>query len=355
LDPKLPATESEVERVRPHRLSDYELASRLSYFLWSSMPDHKLFELAEQDALHDPATLERQVQRMLADKKAEALVANFAPQWLNLQLLDQAAPDPQRFDTFNEKLRADMRRETELLFTAIIREDRSILEFLCADYTFLNRRLAVHYGRTDIDDDLFVRASLNDTPRRGMLTHASILTLTSNPGRTSPVKRGKWILENILGTPPPPPPANVPALEETARLAPDLTVADQLALHRSKPECATCHKTMDPLGLSLENFDPIGRWRELDGKHPIEASGELPTGESLRGPVELLALLNERSRQEKFCRTLTEKMLTYALGRGLLYDDRCAVDHITKALKQNGYRFSVLVKEIVKTDAFLMR
>jgi hypothetical protein len=319
------------------------------------MPDRELFELAAQQRLHKPAVLETQVRRMLADEKATALVANFAGQWLNLRLLDEVAPDPRRFKTFDDALRNDMRRETELLFQTILREDRSILELLNADYTFLNQRLAQHYGRDDVAGTTFVRASLAETPRRGVLTHASILTLTSNPARTSPVKRGKWILDNILDEPPPPPPADVPSLEETAKAAPHLSLTEQLALHRSKPECVTCHQTMDPLGLSLENFGPIGRWREHDEGHPIDAAGELPTGESFRGPVELMEVLNQPRFREKFCRTLTEKMLVYALGRGLKYYDKCAVDDIVEALEENRYRFGVLVQQITRTDAFSKR
>ena len=355
LDSNPASPEERVESDGTRRINGYELASRLSYFLWSSMPDDELYELARQDQLHQPATLEAQVQRMLADEKANALVANFAGQWLNLRLLDLAEPDPRKFASFDDQLRADMRRETELFFDTVIRENRSILDFLDADFTFLNRRLAHHYGRDDIESPSFTRASLVGTPRRGVLTHASVLTLTSNPASTSPVKRGKWILKNILGTPPPPPPDNVPSLEETTRAAPDLTMAQQLALHRSKPECVTCHQTMDPLGLGLENFDPIGRWRENDGELTIEPAGELPTGESFVGPRQLIEILNQRHRQDQFSRNLTERMLTYALGRGLQYHDKCVVDDITQQLEENEYRFHILINEIVKSDAFLKR
>jgi len=336
-----------------HRITDYQLASRLSYFLWSSMPDDALFSLAEKGSLHRPDVLEQQVNRMLKDPKSRALVKNFASQWLNLRILDGVSPDLEKYPQFNDTLRADMRRETELLFEAVMREDRNVLDFLDADFTFLNERLAEHYGISDIQGEQFRKVALTDGRRAGVMTHASILTLTSETMRTSPVKRGKWILENILGTPPPPPPPNVPQLEETAKSAKDASLRKQLEIHRTNPTCASCHVLMDGLGFGFENFDAIGRWRDTDGNEPVDASGKLPTGETFSGPVDLVKILKTRERE--FGRCLTEKLLTYALGRGLEYYDECTVDKITTALSKDGYRFSTLVRGIVSSDPFLMR
>ena len=339
-----------------HQIGEYELASRLSYFLWSSLPDDDLFALAGQGTLHQPAILERQVRRMLADPKSRALVKNFGGQWLNLRNLDEAAPSPQRFPTFNEQLRADMRRETELFFEHVMRNDLNILDFLDGRYTFLNERLAVHYGlkgAKKIKGDRFRKVSLAGTRRAGVLTQGSILTLTSFPTRTAPVKRGKWILDNILGTPPPPPPPNVPPLEATARKQRRATLREQLAIHRKNPVCASCHDAMDPLGLGLENFDAIGRWREKDGRHPIDATGKLPTGERFDGAVELIQIL--KKRREKFVRHFTRAMLTFALGRGLEYYDRCAVNRIVSTAAKQNNRFSAVVLGVVRSRPFLMR
>ncbi|MGH7128099.1 MAG: DUF1592 domain-containing protein, partial [Planctomycetaceae bacterium] len=335
------------------RLSDYELASRLSYFLWSSMPDEELFEHARRGDLHKPDVLTAQVRRMLADPKAHALTENFAAQWLNLRNLAACTPDPEHFEDFDDELRQDMRRETELLFETIVTEDRNILDFLDADFTFVNERLAEHYGLEDVEGDDFRRVSLAGTRRRGVLTHASILTLTSNPNRTSPVKRGKWILENLLDQAPPDPPPNVPQLEETAKENPDATLRQQLEMHRANPTCASCHKVMDPLGLAFEHFDPVGRWREKQDGKPIDASGRLPGGEEFNGAVELVAVL--KTRQDDFSRCLAEKMLTYALGRGLERFDTCAVDEIVGSMRDNDHRFSALVLAIVRSDPFLKR
>ena len=336
-----------------HRITDYQLASRLSYFLWSSMPDDALFSLAEKGTLHRPDVLEQQVTRMLKNPKSRALVENFASQWLNLRILDGVSPDPKKYPQFNDKLRADMRRETELLFDAVMREDRNILDFLDADFTFLNERLAEHYGISGIQGEQFRKVALTDGRRAGVLTHASILTLTSETMRTSPVKRGKWILENILGTPPPPPPPNVPQLEETAKSLKNASLRKQLEVHRTNPICASCHVLMDGLGFGFENYDAVGRWRDTDGNEPVDASGKLPTGETFSGPVDLVKILKTRKRE--FGRCLTEKLLTYALGRGLEYYDECTVDKITTALSKDRYRFSTLVQEIVSSDPFLMR
>jgi hypothetical protein len=347
LDPK-----AEVDgTVRP--LSNYEVASRLSYFLWSSMPDEGLFSLADQGVLAKKEILEAQIKRMLQDAKAKALVENFASQWLTIRNLEIAAPDPEIFPDFDENLRTAMRKETELFFEAIMREDRSVLEFLDSNFTFLNERLARHYGIEGIKGERFQRVSLGKgSARGGILTQASILTITSSPTRTSPVSRGKWILEQILGAPPPPPPLDVPQLEENQQAIQSGSLRQRMEQHRSNPDCAVCHNKMDPIGFAFENFDAIGAWRSLDGKFPIDSAGTLPSGQSFNGPDELKAILKS---QGAFVRSLSEKMLTFALGRGLEYYDKCAVDDICKALVKNDYRFSTLAAEIVKSEPFLMR
>jgi hypothetical protein len=334
-------------------INDYELASRLSYFLWSSMPDDELFALATQNKLHEPDILDQQIRRMLADDKSEALVQNFFTQWLNLRLLDNVTPDPERFRKFDADLRAAMRRETELFAAAIIKEDRSVLDFLEGRFTFVNARLARHYGIKDVWGEEFRQVALTGERRTGVLTQASILTLTSNPGRTSPVKRGKWILDNILGSPPPDPPPDVPDLEATQRAKPDMPLRKQLEIHRENAVCASCHKVMDQLGFGLENFDAIGRWRENDGKFPVDASGQLPGGSKFAGPLELAEVLD--GRRSEFVRCLAEKMLTFALGRELQVQDRCAVDTIVEAVEEQDYRFSALVSAIVDSDPFRKR
>ena len=341
---------------RSHPVSDYELATRLSYFLWSTMPDQTLFDLAEKQTLHQPDVLKKQIRRMLQDERARALVDNFATQWLNLRNLEEVTPDTEKFKTFGDDLRHDMQQETEMLFLAVMQEDRSILDFLDADFTFVNQRLAQHYGiRGKFRDDKFQRVSLDGTNRAGVLTHASILTITSNPGRTSPVKRGKWIMENVLGTSPPPPPPGVPELEESAKSAPNASLREQLAQHRNSPGCSACHTTMDAIGFGFENFNAVGQWRDRDGTTEIDASGilRLDQEETFTGPQELIAILKQQSGP--FSRSLTEKMLVYALGRGLEYYDQCAIDNIESGLKENGYRFSVLVEGIVLSKPFLTR
>lgn len=334
-------------------ISDYQLASRLSYFLWSTMPDETLFELATKGTLHRPKVLEQQVTRMLKDRRSKALVENFAAQWLNLRSLEDVYPDRKTFPNFDRKMRNDMRRETELLFKAVMQENRSILDFLDADFTHVNERLAKHYGIPDIKGEKFQKVALTNGQRSGVLTHASILTLTSETKRTSPVKRGKWIMENVLGTPPPPPPPNPPTLEETAKAAKDAPLREQMMIHRINPTCASCHILMDDLGFGFENFDAIGRWRDTAGNKPVDASGKLPTGETFSGPLELVKILKTRDKQ--FSRCITEKMLTFALGRGLEYYDECTVDKIIDALSRDEYRFNTLVMEIVRSDPFLMR
>ncbi|MBL8815572.1 MAG: DUF1592 domain-containing protein [Planctomyces sp.] len=334
-------------------LNEYEVASRLSYFLWSSMPDEELFQVAENRRLLDREILGQQIRRMLKDEKSKTLGENFASQWLNLRNLKDVRPNPDVFPDFDDALRVSMARETEIFFNTIVKEDRSLDEFLSADYTFVNERLARHYGLQGITGEEYVRVSLGGTNRAGVLTHASILTLTSNPGRTSPVKRGKWIMENILGEAPPPAPPAVPQLEETAKAMPNLSLREQLELHRKDPGCASCHKSMDPLGLGFENFDATGRWREKDGEKPIDASGELPSGQKFNGAIELIGIV--RDRREQFHRALTERMMVYALGRGLEYYDKCAVDKSLELQKQHGFRFSALIEGIVTSDPFLKK
>jgi hypothetical protein len=336
-----------------HPVSEYELATRLSYFLWSSMPDEELFRLAGQGALRKPGNLEAQVRRMLRDPKAHALVENFAGQWLQLRNLQTMTPNPAQFPTFNDALRIAMLRETELFFEAVVREDRSILDFLNADFTFLNERLARHYGVAGVKGEQFRRVKLTGGVRGGVLTQASILTITSNPTRTSPVKRGKWILENILGTPPPPPPPNVPELSDDRNVVLSGSLRQRMEKHRSNTLCASCHQRMDPLGFGFENFDAVGAWRDRDGNFAIDPSGTLPGGQSFKGPRELKTIL--KGRAPEFSRCLAEKLLTYAMGRGLEYYDRCAVDKIVQAQAAAHYKFTSLVIDVVKSEPFQMR
>jgi len=336
--------------VRP--VDEYALASRMSYFLWSSMPDEELFRLAERGELR--RNLEAQTRRMLGDPRARALSEHFAGQWLQLRNLSLVAPDPQTFPGFDEGLRLAMRRETELLFETILREDRSVLDLLTADYTFVNERLARHYGLGGVAGPEFRRVSLAGTPRRGVLTHASVLTITSNPTRTSPVKRGKWVLENLLAAPPPPPPPEVPPLNESAAAAANASLRQRLEQHRDNPMCASCHAQMDPIGFGLEHFDGIGAYRERDGVFPVDAAGKLTSGEIFQGAGELSALLATVKREE-FARCVAERLLTYALGRGLEHYDQCALNQITAGATRAGHRFSAFVLEVVKSVPFQMR
>jgi len=336
--------------VRP--VDEFALASRLSYFLWSSLPDDELFALAEGKALRK--NLEQQVKRMLKDPKAKAFVDNFAGQWLQIRNLKLAAPDKKLFPEFDDNLRAAMAKETELFFTDIVRQDRSVLEFLDANFTFINERLARLYGIQGVHGDDFLRVSLKGTHRGGLLTQASILTVTSTPTRTSPVKRGKWVLENILGAPPPPPPPDVPELKDGKEAALTGTLRQRMEQHRQNPMCAACHARMDPIGFGLENFNGIGEWRQKEGDFSIDPAGRLVSGETFNGPDDLRTILMKRKRDD-FVHCLTEKMLTYALGRGLEYYDKCAVDQITKRLAKGRYKFSTLISEIVKCTPFEMR
>jgi uncharacterized protein DUF1592/uncharacterized protein DUF1588/uncharacterized protein DUF1585 len=333
-------------------VGDFELASRLSYFLWSSMPDEELFRAAQSGTLRRPGVLEAQARRMLRDPKARALVENFGGQWLQLRNLASLKPDPDRFPSFDAGLKAAMQQETELFFLGILQEDRSVLDFLDSRYTFLNERLAKHYGIGGVSGGAFRKVELIGGARGGVITQASILALSSYPTRTSPVIRGKWILENILNAPPPPPPANVPNLNEEA-VGSSGSLRKQLEQHRSNATCNSCHGRMDPLGFGLENYDAIGAWRTLDGKFPIDASGVLPNGKSFQGPAELRRILLDD--KDAFARGLTEKLLTYALGRGLERYDRLTINAISRKLAENGYRFSTLVSEIVNSAPFRMR
>ena len=317
-----------------YRVSDLELASRLSFFLWSSIPDDELLDVAERRELSVPAIFEAQVQRMLADPRSEALVGNFAGQWLTLRNAAAVQPDEDAFPDFGEGLRRAFRRETELLFGSVLREDRSTLDLLAADYTFVNERLARHYDIPNVRGSHFRRVALDDEARGGLLGHGSILTVTSYANRTSPVNRGKWVLENILGTPPPPPPPDVPDLA-TAEGGQALSMREAMEQHRANPVCASCHRLMDPLGLSLENFDAIGRWRERsETRGAIDGTGELPDGTPFDGPSGLKAALLRHP--DRFVTTVTEKLLTYALGRGIEYYDAPAVRAIVRAAAGTG-------------------
>lgn len=333
-------------------IDEYALASRLSYFLWSSMPDGQLFELAARSALK--RNLDAQVKRMLKDPKSSAFVENFAGQWLQLRNLKLVAPDAKQFPEFDEGLRLAMQKETELFFESILRENRSVLDFLNADYTYVNEKLARLYGLNDVKGEKFRKVLLKDPQRGGLLGQASILTLTSNPTRTSPVKRGKWVLENIVGSPPPPPPPNVPELNESKEAVLTGTLRQRMEQHRSNPGCASCHARMDPIGFGLENFNAIGQWRQKDAGLQIDPTGTLVTGESFTGPSGLRAILLKQKRDE-FVRCISEKVLTYALGRGLEYYDKCAVNQIAKNLAQDHYHFSTLISEVVKSVPFQMR
>jgi hypothetical protein len=347
---ELDPTSSDPPAVR--ELNDYELATRMSYFLWSSMPDDELLEHARRETLHDH--LDEQVRRMLDDPKSRALVQNFGGQWLQLSKLKSIRPDKVVFPEFDDGLRAAMQTETHMFLAAIIREDRSVVELLTADFTFVNDRLARHYGIEGVLSSSFQRVSLKQNPRGGVLTQASVLTLTSNPTRTSPVNRGKWIMETILGTPPPAPPPGVSVLKETDTTTSSESLRERMLQHVKNPRCAVCHQQMDSLGFALENFDAIGRWRTRDGEFPIDASGELPDGRKFDGPGELKSILSDRSKRD-FVVCFTKTMLAYALGRELEYYDRCAVDKIDKALLTDNDRFSTLVSQIIKSEPFQKR
>jgi hypothetical protein len=337
-----------------YRLNDLELASRLSFFLWSSAPDDALLDLAERGRLRNSEVLEQQVRRMLADPRSKALVDNFAGQWLFLRNVEKVWPNPDVFPEFDANLREAFRQETGLLFESMLREDRSVLDLLNSDYTFVNERLARHYGIPNVYGSHFRRIAVQDENRKGLLGQGGILTITSYATRTAPTIRGRWLLENILGTPPPPPPANVPSLDikkgEDGKL---LTMRQQMEAHRANPVCASCHRVMDPLGFALENFDATGRWRADDGGKPIDSSGVTPDGTPLQGPADLRKFL--LAHPEQFVTTATTKLLTYALGRGVEYSDAPTVRQILREAAPGNYRWSSLIVGIAKSTPFQMR
>jgi hypothetical protein len=337
----------------PRRLTDLEFATRLSYFLWSSTPDDELLWLAEAGKLRQPEVLKAQLERLQRNPRSVALVENFGGQWLHLRNLESVKPDPDRFPNFDEDLREAMARETRMFFETIIREDRSILDFIDGRFTFLNERLAKHYGIPDVSGPEFRLVRLDGVERSGVLTHASILTVSSYPTRTSPVMRGKWILENILAAPPPPPPGDAGNLDET-QVGVGGTVRQQFEQHRSNPACASCHLKMDPLGFGLENYDAVGVWRTREGEFPLDTSGTLPGGKSFKTPAELKSILLE-TEKDAFARCLAEKLLTYATGRGLERADRRVVRSIAAAVAGDGYKFSALIREIINSVPFTMR
>ena len=329
-------------------LNEYELAARLSYFLWATMPDEELMRLAEKGDLRNQ--LPSQVRRMLKDAKSTALTDNFAGQWLMLRTLRGLTPDAGTYRDWDEPLRQAMVRETELFFQHIVGEDRSVLEFLDANYTFVNDRLARHYGLANVRGSDFRKVTFEDARRGGILTQASVLTVTSNPTRTSPVKRGKWVLENLLGYTPPPPP-DIPELADKGELKG--TLRQQMEQHRANPSCAGCHSKLDPLGFALENFDGVGKWRDTDNKQKIDSSGVLPNGEKFNGPGEMRKIL--LARADEFRRCLAEKLLTYSLGRGMEYYDKCILDDTVVKLKAGGDRFSALILLVVQSEPFQKR
>ena len=336
-----------------YHIDDLALASRLSFFLWSSIPDDQLLNLASAGKLKDPVVLEQQVKRMLADPRSSALSDNFLEQWLFLRNLKNTAPDLEAFPDFDDNLRQAMRQETKLFFESVMREDRSVLDLMTADYTFVNERLARHYGIPNIYGSQFRRIQVAGESRRGLLGQASILTVTSYPNRTSPVQRGKWILTNILGTPPTPPPPNVPELKENSADGKPHSLRERMEEHRSNAVCAGCHKVMDPIGFSLENFDAIGRWRSADEGARIDPSGTLFNGAKVDGPAALRQML--MSRPETFVGVMTEKLLTYALGRGVEYYDMPAVRNIVREAGSRDFRFSALVLGIARSTPFEMK
>jgi hypothetical protein len=339
-----------------YRLGDLELASRLSFFLWSTIPDEELLGLAERGKLSAPGMLEQQTRRMLADPKARALIDNFAGQWLQLRNLKSKIPNSNEFPDFDDNLRQAMLTEMDLFLGSIIHEDRSVLDLMTAGDTFLNEDLAKHYGVPNVYGSHFRRVTVSDEARRGLLGKGAVLMVTSHAHRTSPVLRGKWILENVAGTPPPPPPDNVPPFQEDVEPGKPRSVRERMEQHRRNPACASCHRVIDPVGFALENFDAVGAWRTRDGGtlgDPVDASGQLADGTRVRGVVDLRqALLRDR---ETFVRTLTEKLLTYALGRGLSAFDMPVVRAIARDSAANQYRFSSIVLGIINSAPFQMR
>ena len=339
-----------------YRLSDLEIASRLSFFLWSSIPDDTLLDVASKGGLKSAAGLDQQVRRMLADAKSQAFIDNFVGQWLQLRNLKTKQPNSHEFPDFDDNLRQSLGTEAEMFFASIMREDRSVLDLMTANYTFLNERLARHYGIPNVYGTHFRRVTLKDETRYGLLGKGAVLMVTSHPHRTSPVLRGKWILENVLGSPPPPPPDVVPPFEEDAGAAKPKSVRERMEQHRRNPACASCHRMIDPAGLALENFDAVGAWRTKDGGTrgaPVDASGQLVDGTQINGVVELRAALLRDP--ETFVRTLTEKLMTYAVGRGLSGTDMPAVRTVVRDSARDQYRFSSVILEIVRSVPFQMR
>ena len=345
---------ADVTPGEPYRISDVELASRLSFFLWSSIPDDELLRVAADGRLRDPVVLEQQVTRMLASPKSDVLVKNFTGQWLQLRNLDAKSPNEITFPYFNDNLRQSFRRETERMFEHVLREEHSVLDLLNGDYTFLNEQLARHYGIPDVYGTRFRRVTLTDEARYGLLGHGSILTVTAFATRTSPVVRGKWILDNLLGASPPPPPPNVPTLAEKTAAGQALSMREAMTRHRANAACASCHALMDPLGFALENFDGVGRWRTMsEANTPIDASGSLPNGKTFEGVNGLRRVL--LSQPERFVSTVTEKLLIYALGRGVDYYDMPAVRTIVREAAPGNYALSSLVLGVIKSVPFQMR
>jgi len=344
-----------IDPAQIHRLSDVELASRLSYFVWSSMPDDELLSLAEAGKLKDPAVLDAQVKRMMTDSKAAAFADNFAGQWLEIRNLDSMKPDPQKFPAWNDELKESMRTETALFFQHILTENRPISEFIDAKYTFLNEYLAKYYGIPGVKGPDFRRVELTGdqaAQRGGVLTHGSVLTVSSYPSRTSPTIRGKYILNNILGTPPPPPPPDVPQLDDS-KVGSEVSLRSQLEEHRSNPVCASCHSKMDVLGFGLENYDTIGKWRTKDGKFPIDVGGTMPNGQSFKTAAEMRTVLMASLPQISRC--MVEKVMTYALGRGMQTYDNRTIDQINRTLSSDGYHFQTMIYEVVRRLPFQSR
>jgi len=359
LSPADQLASSEIARKSPpHAITDFELATRLSYFLWSSMPDEELFTLAGQQRLHEPAVLEKQVIRMLDDPKSQALVDNFVGQWLELRNLDDAFRDRRRFPKFNRPLRDAMKQEVRLFFGNLMKENRSVLELVDANYTFLNEPLAKLYGISDVSGDEFRKVDLSECgeagkQRGGILEMAGILTVTGMPTRTSPVRRGKFILDQMLGTPPPPQPADVPALSQRPRDVSSGSLRQRFERHRADPSCSVCHLRMDPIGFALENYDAIGAWRTKDGNFPIDTAGKLPDGTAINSADDVKHVL--LAKKDLFVRNLVTKLLTYGLGRGVDYYDACTVREIAKQTAEHDYRFRSMIVAMVQSDAFLKR
>ncbi len=343
----------ESEVITP--VGDHALASRLSYFLWGSMPDEELLTLADSGQLSDPETLAAQVERLLADERSDALVENFFGQWLGLRNLAGVRVDAKLFPKFSSELKAQFQQETLLFADSIVRENRSVLDLLTADYTFVNGELAEFYGIPGVptSQENYQRVTLTDVPRQGVLTHGSVLLLTSFPNRTSPTVRGNWILTNILGDEPPPPPPDVPELEENEAVGEHLTLREQFIQHRVNPTCVSCHETMDAIGFGFENYDAIGQWRTMDGDFPVDAGGVLPTGETFANATELVEIL--ATREEEFVAHLSSRLLTFALGRGTEYFDRIAIEEILAKTRPDGYRFRDLIREVVLSRPFLLQ